>query len=362
MAQHWPLKPVVAALDAIVPLNKVPLWRMVLPAALGWIKGKPRYFPKVKWLKNDFTHDIFRAFELVFGREYGVVRYTSGEVYEDAASPTGFYVRNKKFYSFEAWLADKEGNFRYDLNTVKERMLESELVKHPQLAFAFAALFVVLSKATLGGLPLAIGAVTRALYDDGSILTFNAGSTGNVLIGMMGDHAGTSYVPTYGGVNMSYLASPITRCWGAGGSGVYNVQLTNPPGGSNTLTLGCSYFVFAGVDSTNSTSGVNAATQAPCGSVTTIGITTTRGGCWLAASANGSGTPNISTAGVINESLYSSAGNTYIADSSSTIGAAQTVNTSIGGANNPCGVCVAAAQPPFVAPVGGGFFSMMLAS
>lgn len=42
------------------------------PHILSTITGKPRYIIQVKWSNKSWTHNVFRVYELVFGRKYGI--------------------------------------------------------------------------------------------------------------------------------------------------------------------------------------------------------------------------------------------------------------------------------------------------
>lgn len=44
----------------------------MLPELLAVVSRRPRYFPNVTWSSTSWTHNAFRAVELVFGRAYGI--------------------------------------------------------------------------------------------------------------------------------------------------------------------------------------------------------------------------------------------------------------------------------------------------
>ncbi len=45
--------------------------RHFIPQLISELTRKPRYIPEVEWSKDSWTHNVFRFFELVFGRSYG---------------------------------------------------------------------------------------------------------------------------------------------------------------------------------------------------------------------------------------------------------------------------------------------------
>lgn len=46
--------------------------KAILPAIAVLITGKPRYIPKIEWSSKSWTHNIFRAYESIFGRRFGI--------------------------------------------------------------------------------------------------------------------------------------------------------------------------------------------------------------------------------------------------------------------------------------------------
>lgn len=350
MKEFTVLTPIVTALDNIFPLDqKVSIFRVFLPRLIATFTHKPRYFPKIKWASNDFTYDMFRAFELIFGKEYGVKLRSTGEIYTDPTSPIGYRIRNKKFYTVEARIADLEGALRYDIKAIYEKFKEYKIVRNPTLAYSLATFVAIVSKISLGTLPLVASVVTIGLANDGSTTTFTAGGTGASLNFGCGDASGTSATPTYGGVNMTAMTTTLSRCWGAAGSGIYNFQLTNPPSGSNTLAIPSgsagAYHTWTGIDSTNSTSAFNVANETACGTgATSIDITTTRDACMMGGFTNGGALPSIATNSVLDTIDYTSGGHNYVLHSSATFNI-QTVTCTV--SNSASGIAVLyAVQPP----------------
>lgn len=46
--------------------------RRILPTILALLTGHDRYFPEFEWCENSWTVNVFRAYEAVFGRRFGI--------------------------------------------------------------------------------------------------------------------------------------------------------------------------------------------------------------------------------------------------------------------------------------------------
>lgn len=88
--------------------NKVllPFWRYLLPALLEKITGKKRYLPKIEWSDTSYVHNIFRAWEWIAFRKYGIRAEMSSSF--DEKTGKGVYT----FHSFEAVCAHTESLLR----------------------------------------------------------------------------------------------------------------------------------------------------------------------------------------------------------------------------------------------------------
>lgn len=46
--------------------------RRIPPTVLALLTGADRYFPKIDWASDNWTHNVFRVYELIFGRRFGI--------------------------------------------------------------------------------------------------------------------------------------------------------------------------------------------------------------------------------------------------------------------------------------------------
>lgn len=98
------------------------------------ITRKPRYLPTIEWSSNSVVHNVFRLFEHVFGRKYGIrPEVTAGCYYDEQAKKWKEY---QVAHTFEASLAIIEGRIRR-LFSIKLPYL----VSVPNLQFVNGALF-----------------------------------------------------------------------------------------------------------------------------------------------------------------------------------------------------------------------------
>lgn len=82
--------------------------RKILPTILATITGHARYLPEIVWSSNSWVHNIFRVYEMIFWRRYGIRA-------ESAVFPKTIYKNGRKInvdvieiYSFESTLAYTE--------------------------------------------------------------------------------------------------------------------------------------------------------------------------------------------------------------------------------------------------------------
>lgn len=88
-----------------------------------------RYRPEIIWKKKHWVHNIFRAYEMVFGRKYGIRAEASCHTtYKD-----GQVVSTHQFFTVEAFLAHMEQRVR---QFFKQPHFKVVRVPVPELAFA----------------------------------------------------------------------------------------------------------------------------------------------------------------------------------------------------------------------------------
>jgi hypothetical protein len=108
-----------------------------LPKILSWFTGQ-RYKPEIIWSSNSLTHNIFRLYEMIFGRKVGIRIESSIEI-------TGNKI-TRKVYTFEAACAEFETLIRkffeikwLDIKVVEWQFaLPSQEFKIPMFSFVIA--------------------------------------------------------------------------------------------------------------------------------------------------------------------------------------------------------------------------------
>ncbi|MDE2020949.1 MAG: hypothetical protein KGJ13_11485, partial [Patescibacteria group bacterium] len=53
-------------------MSNYPWYRWIIPTIFTWITNHPRELVTPEWSKKSWTHNVFRAYELIFGRRAGI--------------------------------------------------------------------------------------------------------------------------------------------------------------------------------------------------------------------------------------------------------------------------------------------------
>lgn len=104
-----------------------------LPYIFSFITGKARYKPEIEWSDVSWTHNVFRFYEMIFWRRYGIRAEASTRAYKK----DGIQYEERKFFTIEAFIAYAEGVVRKEISRLiqKGRMFDRELM------FTFRELF-----------------------------------------------------------------------------------------------------------------------------------------------------------------------------------------------------------------------------
>lgn len=233
-------------------MKKIHPIRKILPSILAFITGRERYLPRVEWVDNLWTHNIFRAFELVFWRAFGP--NGKGDTIRAEASASlqvengRAYVR-REFYSVEALIAHGEGMVRQSLANAAAKLKGGELpfeyIPRPVLAGLTIAIFGMEIKMNGGSFmaPLFAGAVaydTSGEKDTGTgnpnTLSFTtSGSNRYLAVAATNQNSSNIGTATYAGNNLTvidnvyYSSIPGMKC--------YALHQVNPTVGANTLSI-----------------------------------------------------------------------------------------------------------------------------
>src|SRR5205085_12355012 len=83
--------------------------RYLLLKIMAVVTGAPRYVTDVEWSSKSWTHNVFRLYELSFGRRWGIrPELTSALGIDEKGRETVTY----QFHSFEAIVAHIEARIR----------------------------------------------------------------------------------------------------------------------------------------------------------------------------------------------------------------------------------------------------------
>ena len=188
-----------------------------LPWVLTKVTGNARYLPKIEWSDQSWTHNVFRLYELIFWREYGIRAECSATstIDEDGVQRVYFF-----FHTTEALLAHFE--------TVIRRFLKG--------AFTIPVRIYIPQFATPGGMPMGMSPYLFAIaYDNAGAQMTNSGQTNTLSFTVTGSdtflsHFGFSENSTITGV--TYNAAAMTDC-GAHVNNSYMFYLINPATGAH---------------------------------------------------------------------------------------------------------------------------------
>lgn len=276
----------------------------------------PRYRPEITW-SYFWTHNIFRAYEIVFGRKFGIKAEMTSTAYRHKGK---MYVTHKA-WSFEAKVALTETVIRELLQSVSEwRMPRLVLVPmySPMYQFSnslklpsgipspyrFAIAFDATSHSTSPGIGSGSSPFSWSHTCTGSNLTLVVGSLGET-----GISAGT-----YNSVSMTQQGT--NQLDSAGNSASSMWTLFGPSTGANNITMTFTansvYFVAGSYSGTNQ-SAVDSHTQNKTTvDATSYSLTTTvvASNCWLVAVASTENDTGCGTQSMTVGTSRSSSGNT----------------------------------------------------
>lgn len=272
-------------------MKKKIIWRNILPVILQTITRKPRYHPedyeldhKMHWSREIWVSNIFRAYEWLFGREYGI----RAEVSSSSRFENGQQIISYELYTLEAVLCAAEVAIReflsekllpfklYNLQLVTNPNYKDKKIQLPGIMFA-----IVLDVANNG------------TATSTSPITWSHTCTGsNLILAVLPDVISTNGTPTISSVTYNSVAmtsnSAASRLHAA--TDVY--LLANPSTGSNTVSFAFSAtagqsavggaFSYSGANQ-SSTADANAHNSNIASGAKTVTVTTIANNCWVAA-------------------------------------------------------------------------------
>lgn len=253
----------------------------IIPHLLALFTGD-RYLPDIEWSKNSWTHNIFRVYELIFWRKYGIRAESSVTQYFDEYGRDTVKV---ELFTFEATCAHLETLIR---NLFKIRWLHLQVtqlqfglpVNTPELRIPFISFAVALDVATTEGAAASSSPATYTHTCTGSNLSLVVGSVSFDLGG-----APTMTSTTYNGTSCTLVGSTkavgTTSLMGlwyllAPATGANTVSITF--GGSSTIKCrGCS----TSYTGTNQSAVDNTAEGSGSGNNPSVSITTNADNSWV---------------------------------------------------------------------------------
>lgn len=258
--------------------------RRILPTLLALITGKDRYFPVIEWSSNSWTHNAFRVFEMLFGREVGI-RFENATQRNADGSTMVF------FGTLEAFLAHTEADIRARISRIPRPSLVKVYI--PTFSFAYAGPMPAGPSPYL--FAVAFNAVTSTSgysQSTGFTLSHTTSGSDRAVVGSL-QLGGSTPATQYTSVAMTYAGNSMTGNSGAdvtltnrrsmsfaglnATTGANNVATSWGGGGTEARLLVSSY---TGVDQS---AGINAwgENSANSGTTLTVSTTTTVEDCWL---------------------------------------------------------------------------------
>lgn len=183
------------------------------------ITGKPRYLPEIQWSKKSWVHNVFRLYELVFFRRFGIRC-------ESSVAPNPDGTTTYRFHTFEAFCAFVETQIR---NLAKFRLPLKIWV--PELS-------------TVGGmkigmpfsLAIALDTSTAEASGNSTFVSWSHTCTGSNLILIIDSYValGQFSSATYNSVSLTSVAT-------IGNTNTMTTsRLVNPATGANTAQINIS--------------------------------------------------------------------------------------------------------------------------
>ena len=249
--------------------------RLILPTILATVTGADRYFPEIKWSSKSWTHNVFRAYEMIFGRRYGI----KAEMLSEGGQDGKVY---HKCYSFESVFALTEGYIRTYLATWKFMpfKITVPIAWTPQGIPFFTApyLFAIALDANTGGYHLTTVTVSHTTTGSDTLMLIGANSTN------ASDPFSSLKYATVDLTAVNANANPHTTNW------CYHRYLIAPTTGTNNAVLESnnswmSVLTYSGVKQTGFPDST--ATNTAVGTTFTVTTTVVASNCWISMTCPG---------------------------------------------------------------------------
>jgi hypothetical protein len=199
-----------------------------------------RYRPEIVWSNGSWVHNLFRLFELIFGRKYGIRKESATSI---ATGKNGQLIIHREFYTWEALFAHCESVVR---EFVKLNSFSFEWVEIPKFQLVGGGAMDNPSF-PLVRFAIARDASAKAFDNTGfaSSVTFNQTCTGsNLTLFLLDHHANPGTrpraTPTYNGTSFTDITSAETNSGGGFAPKMWLAGLIAPTTGTHSVVVGCS--------------------------------------------------------------------------------------------------------------------------
>lgn len=270
--------------------------RHIIPSIIASITRRPRYIVNPEWVSGCWTHNVFRAFEWLFGRAYGpggIGDTIKKESSVRADLVDGVIHVERSFYTVEALTAHIESVVRAYLKKAFEPKPQYGFVPQPVFMTMMLLGLKLSFHADLNGMlapmiGLAIGYdnSNKGIANPGSSLTFSLTTSGSnrllIIGGQLQDSSRSWSDITYAGVSATQIGSNII--YSANSAPGQMRRLIAPATGANnavftpsgSITIRGIAVNYTGV---HQTSPVDATAQTSGGSSFNVNVVSTN--CWM---------------------------------------------------------------------------------
>lgn len=251
------------------------LWRNILPVLLTKLTGKPRYFPEIKWSKNLWTHNVFRAVGYFIGEPYGIrvsMRLQDGIQYA--------YTFEAQIALFEVWVRSKLKKYAPKLVYVPSLQFAGPF-NPGNGAYRFAIAFDNSLQGTNNNSPVSFTATGSDIAMFANTLTDITATTNGNITAMAYGATTLNLVST----NYRYPADRwnVGACGGGISAGTANISQTGSTFNNISATS------YTGCDATQPDSSAGSNNGGLTTSALTISTVVIATGSWLAGSIYGGG-------------------------------------------------------------------------
>lgn len=264
-------------------------WSFIIPALMVLITNKPRQKEKIEWSHQSWVHNIFRVYEFIFWRRYGI----KAEMSCSFDGKKAIY----QCHSFEAFCALAETyirtllNFKFQL-PIKiwiPMLMTTNGLPMPASPFLFAIAFDT-SQFTLG---------TAGTNPSTETISYTTSGSNRLLVAFVYDNStftgegGTAY-------NSVALNSNVNSVNTTTSTRIDEYSLANPATGANNFTaninspgssggpLGYVLVSYTGVDQTTPIDSSAGFIGSGSSTSQTISTTVVAANCWLIGASHGS--------------------------------------------------------------------------